>query len=110
MPGSHKYSLIFILLFLIASKCLGYYKCDIQNHNITIMLFLRAAWSNMALVTVLKPDIVIVGPSRRRGLIITMDNNLKSIPSHKGITEQRFSDVIILGILTNSTILYQILI
>ena len=36
--------------------------------------------------------------------------DLKSIPSQKGITEQRFSDVVTRGILINSTILYQILI
>ena len=39
-----------------------------HQQNITITLFLRAAWSIMALVKVLKPDRVIVGPSRRRGL------------------------------------------
>ena len=44
-----------------------------KANNITITLFLRAVWSIMALVNVLKPDIVIVGPSRRRGLTITME-------------------------------------
>ena len=43
-------------------------------NNITIMLFLRAAWSIMALVTVLKPDIVIVGPSENHNF-----NSLKLI-------------------------------
>ena len=35
---------------------------------------MRAGWSIMALVTVLKPDIGIVGPSQRQGLTITMES------------------------------------
>ena len=42
-------------------------------HNITITLFLRAAWSVMALGFFLKPDIVFVGLSQRPGLTITME-------------------------------------
>ena len=44
-----------------------------DNVNIKITLFLSAAWSIMALVTVLKSYIIIVGPSQGQGLTITME-------------------------------------